>query len=158
MITNLEHTALSVANMKRSLRFYRDLLGFKVIRTIEPRSDAKLGVIAGLPGAQARIVHLKFGDAMFELFEYVVPQGRPIPRKRCQADHGLIHLGFKSDDACADYKRLKARGIEFLSAPVEFRPGVWVVYFRGPDGEICELRQDDAEGAEIPGGSYAIKR
>jgi len=144
MITNLEHTALSVANMERSLRFYRDLLGFKVIRTIEPRSDAKLGIIAGMPGAQAHIVHLKFGAAMFELFEYVEPRGKPIPANRRQADHGLIHLGFKSNDACADYKRLKARGVEFLSAPVEFRPGVWVVYFRGPDGEICELRQDDA--------------
>ena len=144
MITNLEHAALSVADIEQSLRFYRDLLGFKVIRTFEPRSDAKLGIIAGLPGAQAHIVHLKFGNALFELFEYVAPQGRPIPRKRCQADHGLIHLGFKSDDALADYARLKARGVAFLSEPVEFRPGVWVVYFRGPDGEICELRQDDA--------------
>ena len=146
MIIKLEHTALSVANIERSLRFYRDLLGFKVIRTIEPQADNKLGVIAGMPGARARIVHLKFGDAMFELFEYVAPQGHPIPRKRCQADHGLIHLGFKSDDALADYARLKARGVEFLSEPVEFRSGVWVVYFRGPDGEICELRQDDAKG------------
>jgi len=24
---------------------------------------------------------------------------------------------------------------------VEFRPGVWIVYFHGPDGEVCELRQ-----------------
>jgi len=144
MITKLEHTALSVADMERSLRFYRDLLGFKVIRTIEPRSDAKLGIIAGMPNARAQIVHLQFGEAMFELFEYVEPRGKPIPADRRQADHGLIHLGFKSDDAGADFKRLKDRGVEFLSAPVEFRPGVWVVYFRGPDGEVCELRQDDA--------------
>lgn len=148
MIIKIEHTALSVANMERSLRFYRDILGFQVLRTIEPRSDAKLGIIAGMPGAQARIVHLKFGDAMFELFEYVAPQGRPIPKKHCQADHGLIHLGFKSDDARSDYTRLKALGVEFLSKPVEFRPGVWVVYFRGPDGETCELRQDNFAGAK----------
>ena len=144
MITKLEHAALSVASMERSLRFYRDLLGFKVIRTIEPRPDAKLGVIAGIPDAKAHIVHLIFGEAMLELFEYVEPRGKPIPTDRRQADHGLIHLGFKSDDACTDYKRLKARGVEFLSEPVEFRPSVWVVYFRGPDGEVCELRQDDA--------------
>ena len=145
MITKLEHAALSVANMERSLRFYRDLIGCKVIRTIEPRADAKLGIIAGLPGAQARIAHLKFGSGMFELFEYVEPRGCPSPCKRSQADHGLVHIGFKSNDALADYAQLKARGVEFLSEPVEFRPGVWVVYFRGPDGEICELRQDDAE-------------
>lgn len=143
MIITLEHTALSVADIERSLRFYCDILGFQVLRTIEPRADAKLGIIAGLPGARARIVHLKFGHTMFELFEYVTPQGRPISPKCCQADHGLIHIGFKSDDALADYARLKAKGVEFLSEPVKFRLGVWVVYFRGPDGEICELRQDD---------------
>src|ERR1035437_5380370 len=145
MITKLEHAAISVGNMERSLRFYCDLLGCKIIRTIEPRADAKLGIIAGLPGAQARIAHLKLGSGMFELFEYVEPRGRPIPNTQCQADHGLVHIGFKSDDALADYARLKARGVKFLSEPVEFRPGVWVVYFRGPDGEVCELRQDDAE-------------
>lgn len=144
MITKLEHTALSVADIGRSLCFYRDILGFKVIRTIEARSDAKLGIIAGMPDARAKIVHLKFGEAMFELFEYVEPRGKQIAANRRQADHGLIHLGFKSNDACADYKRLKAQGVEFLSAPVEFRPGVWVVYFCGPDREICELRQDGA--------------
>jgi len=24
---------------------------------------------------------------------------------------------------------------------VEFRPDVWVAYFYGPDGEVCEIRQ-----------------
>lgn len=145
MIMELEHAALSVADMARSLRFYCDLLGFTVVRTIEPSSDAKLGMLAGMPGAQARIVHLKFGQTMLELFEYVKPRGQPIPTDRRQADQGLIHLGFKSDDIRADYARLKAHGIEFINEPVEFRPGVWVVYFRGPDGEVCELRQDDSE-------------
>lgn len=145
MITKLEHTALSVADMERSLRFYRDILGFEVVRIIEPRFDAKLGAIAGMPGSKARIVHLKFGEAMLELFEYVKPRGRPIPADHRQADHGLIHLGFKSDDARADFARLKDQGVEFISVPVEFRPGVWVVYFRGPDGEACELRQDNSE-------------
>ena len=36
---------------------------------------------------------------------------------------------------------MKARGVEFLSRPVEFRPEVWIVYFYGPDGEVGELRQ-----------------
>ena len=139
MITQLEHTALSVADLDRSIAFYRDLLGFQLARLIEPRDDELLGTITGLPGARARIAHLKFGNQMLELFEYIQPRGQPA--LRTQADLGLIHIGFRTDDARGDYQRLRSLGVEFLSAPVEFRPGVWVAYFRGPDGEMCELRQ-----------------
>jgi hypothetical protein len=31
--------------------------------------------------------------------------------------------------------------VRFLGKPVEFRPGVWIFYFFGPDGEVCEMRQ-----------------
>jgi len=139
MITHLEHTALSVANLTRSIAFYRDILGFQLAHMIEPRDDGLLGTIAGLPGARARIAHLRLGDQMLELFEYIQPRGQPAPRT--QAEHGFIHIGFRTDDACGDYRRLRALGVQFLSAPVEFRPGVWVAYFCGPDGEVCELRQ-----------------
>ena len=141
MIVQLEHAALSVANLERSLAFYRDILGFQLMRIIEAREDGELGKIAGLPGARARIAHLQLGANMIELFEYVMPRGQPIQAKRTQADHGFVHIGFRTDDTRGDYRRLKALGVEFLSEPVEFRPGVWVVYFRGPDAETCELRQ-----------------
>jgi catechol 2,3-dioxygenase-like lactoylglutathione lyase family enzyme len=143
MIKQLEHPALSVADLDRSVAFYRDILGFRVIRILEPREDAKLGTIAGLPGAKARIAHLQFGDNMLELFQYVQPTGRALPADRRQCDHGWIHVGFRSDDVRADATRLKTQGVSFISDPVEFRPGVWVAYFRGPDGEVCELRQSD---------------
>jgi glyoxylase I family protein len=140
MIRSIEHPALSVADLDRSLAFYRGLLGCRLVRLIEPRDDPLLGTVAGLPGARARIAHLELGGVMLELFEYVEPCGRPIPADRTQADLGPTHVGFMSDDVRADYHRLRSR-VQFLSEPVEFRPGVWVVYFRGPDGEICELRQ-----------------
>jgi catechol 2,3-dioxygenase-like lactoylglutathione lyase family enzyme len=153
VITQLEHVALSVADLDRSLAFYRDVLGFDLLRTIDPRDDDKLGRIAGLPGARARIAHLRKGDNMFELFQYVVPEGAPIPAGRRQADHGYIHLGLRSNDARGDFARLREKGVAFLGEPLEFRPGVWVVYFRGPDGEVIELRQDDSlPGVGFPGG------
>jgi len=141
MIARLEHPALSVGDLDRSIAFYRVLLGFELIRIIEPRDDAMLGTISGMPGAKARIAHLELGDSMLELFEYVEPRGRPIPSDRPQADIGWVHVGLSSDDVPADYRRLKERGVSFLGEPVEFRPGVRVVYFHGPDGEVCELRQ-----------------
>jgi catechol 2,3-dioxygenase-like lactoylglutathione lyase family enzyme len=144
MIRRLEHAALSVRDMERSLAFYRDLLGMRVIRDLAPGlGGEKLGTVVGLPGARARIVHLDLGGTMLELFQYLDPVGRALPAGHRQADAGFTHIGLSSDDARADYRRLRAAGVDFISEPVEFRTGVWIVYFRGPDGEVCELRQGD---------------
>ena len=141
MIRRIEHIGLSVSNLERSIAFYRDHLGLEVTRIIEAQPALGLGRVVGLPDATARIAHLKKGSSMLELFEYTSPQGKPIPEDRRQCDHGLIHVGFSSTDARADYRRLTAAGVRFVSEPVEFRPGVWIAYFYGPDGEVCELRQ-----------------
>ena len=143
MITQLEHVGLGVVDLDRSVAFYRDVLGFSVRRILEPRDDSRLGLVTGMPGARARIAHLVMGSNMLELFQYVEPAATSFTRDRTQADKGFIHMGMRSDDMRGDYDRLRARGVEFLSEPVEFRPGVWVVYFRGPDGEVIELRQGD---------------
>ena len=141
MITALEHAGLSVADLERSIVFYRDILGFAVVRVLEVPPAMRLGDVVGLPPCTARIAHLTLGRAMLELFEYRDPQGRPIPADRTHADHGFNHIGLTSTDARADWQRMRAQGIEFIGEPVEFRPGVWIVYFRGPDGETCELRE-----------------
>jgi catechol 2,3-dioxygenase-like lactoylglutathione lyase family enzyme len=141
MIESLEHVALSVADLDRSIAFYRDQLGFTLMRIVESPPSMRLGDINRLPGSAARIAHLKLGAAMLEIFEYQEPRGRGVDSERTQADHGLIHIGLKSSDTRADYARLVALGVQFFHEPVEFRPGVWVAYFHGPDGEVCELRQ-----------------
>jgi catechol 2,3-dioxygenase-like lactoylglutathione lyase family enzyme len=141
MIESLEHVALSVASLERSIAFYRDLLGFTFLRIVESPPSMRLGDVVGLPGCSARIAHLQLGATMLELFEYQAPRGRAVAPDRTQADNGFTHIGLRSTDTRADHQRLRAQGIQFLHEPVEFRPGVWIAYFRGPDGEICELRQ-----------------
>lgn len=145
MIIRIDHIALSVKDMDRSLVFYRDIIGLEVVRVLKCSSETALGEVVGMPGCVARIAHLQQGNSMLELFEYRRPRGQPIPSDRKQADQGWIHMGFTSTDVRADYARLKTLGVQFLSEPIEFRPGVWIVYFYGPDGEVCELRQTDAE-------------
>ena len=140
MIKSLGHVALSVSDMDRSLAFYRDLLGMKVLMELDV-SDERIGNVIGVPGAKCRIVHLTLGDAMLELFQYSEPVGRNAARSLRQYDHGLSHIGFEVNDFHRHVEELKERNVEFLGEPVEFRPGVWVVYFRGPDGEVCEFRQ-----------------
>ena len=78
MLTSLAHTAISVADMERSLNFYRDLLGLKVVMDVETDSP-KLGVIVGLQGAKTRIVMLEIDNQKIELFQYQTPKGVPMP-------------------------------------------------------------------------------
>ena len=141
MIVGLEHVAMSVSNLERSIEFYCGFFGMKHQRTIDSTPEKGLGEIIGHPGAAAKIAHLTSGALMLELFEYSEPKGRPIAADKKQADHGLIHVAFKSTDVRSDAEELRQRGVELMGEPVEYRPGVWVLYFYGPDREVCEIRQ-----------------
>lgn len=141
MIIGLEHAAISVSNLERSIEFYCGIFQMKHERTIDSPPEKGLGKIIGHPGAAARIAHLTSGALMLELFEYSEPKGRPISADRSQADHGLIHVAFQSSDVRSDAEELKQQGVELIGEPLEYRPGVWVLYFYGPDREVCEIRQ-----------------
>jgi catechol 2,3-dioxygenase-like lactoylglutathione lyase family enzyme len=141
MITHLEHIGLSVSNLERSYNFYCKNLNCEVIRIIEANPENKLGKVIGLKGCSARIAHLKAGDNMLELFEYIAPRGKKISKNHSQADLGFIHAGFTSTNVRDDFRRMKENGVRFISEPVEFRPNVWICYFYGPDGEVCEIRE-----------------
>jgi len=140
MIHGLEHVGLSVSDMERSLAFYRDFIGMKVILEVD-FFDERMGKITGIPGAKCKVVHLKLGNTILELFQYYNPVGKPVPPGQRQCDNGLTHLGFSVIDIGVHVKQLKKRGIKLLGEPIEVRAGAWVVYFYGPDGEVCEFRQ-----------------
>ena len=134
------HSAIGVSSMERSIAFYKDLLGMKVLMDLDI-SDDRIGRVIGEPGAKCRIVHLTSGDAVLELFEYSTPKGVNRVKNLKQYDKGLTHIGFEVTGFHQLVAKLKDNNVEFLSEPVEFRPNVWVVYFHGPDGEVCELRE-----------------
>ena len=154
MITTVDHAGLSVADLERSLAFYRDLLGLRLLRVLDYGPESELGRVVGMPACRARIAHLLLGSTMVELFEYAEPPGRAMAPDRRQADHGWIHVGLASTDTRGDCARLREAGVEFLSDPIEFRPGVWIAYFKGPDGEVIELRQlPPGDLADTPGAA-----
>ena len=137
-IPSLGHVGLSVSSIQQSSEFYRDIMGMEVALKLHISDDRQARVI-GTRGAKCHIVHLKLGDAVLELFEYQQPAGQNRARTMRQWDHGFVHIGFEVSDFDERVRYLKRKNVEFLGEPVEFRPGVWVLYFKGPDGEICEL-------------------
>jgi catechol 2,3-dioxygenase-like lactoylglutathione lyase family enzyme len=139
MIRGIHHTAISTADLERSLRFYRDLLGFKEVLTSGwERGAERADKITGLKDSSAKLVMLTAGNAYIELFQYSSPEARPGDPHRPACDHGITHLCLEVRDINAEYERLKSAGMVFHCPPQDMA-GVSATYGRDPDGNIVEL-------------------
>lgn len=156
MIRGIHHTALSVPDLERSLAFYRDLLGFEPVMDFSWRDHPDLDRTHRLEGTAARVVLLRAGNAMLEIFEYAAPAPRPADASRRLVDHGLTHLCLDVDDLEAEYARLRAAGVEFHCAPVDYGT-VLCTYARDPDGNVIELQEVKSpdDPLALPGGRRA---
>jgi catechol 2,3-dioxygenase-like lactoylglutathione lyase family enzyme len=139
MFERMDHVGLSVSDIEKAIAFYRDVIGME--KALDREFDRPLAQITGLSQAKARVVHMKLGDSVVELFQYLSPQGRQPEPDRNQSDLGLTHIGFMVKDFHQTRRNLEARGVAFLGDTVEIRPGVFVAYFKGVEHEICEMRE-----------------
>jgi catechol 2,3-dioxygenase-like lactoylglutathione lyase family enzyme len=153
----IHHTGYTVADLDRSLRFYRDLLGLEVLATQE-KQGGYIGAIVGHADAHVRMAHLRVpGDGhVVELFQYLAPAGER-PAAIDPPDVGTSHLCFVVDDLPALYERLREAGVDsFVSPPVEVDTGInrggWALYVRDPDGIPVELFQPPRRDEAAVGG------
>jgi glyoxylase I family protein len=152
MIRGVHHTAISTGNLERALRFYRDLLGFRVAAEFAwPAGTAVADAITGLRDSAARAVMLRAGNALVELFEYTSPPPRPLDPRRPVSDHGITHICLDVKDLDAEYTRLVAAGMTFHCPPQDLG-GVRTTYGRDPDGNVIELQEvlDDSDPIALP--------
>lgn len=139
MLKMMDHVAISVKDIEKAIVFYRDVIGME--KTFDREFDIPLGRLIGVEGTKARIVHMKMGNSMVELFHYLYPKGREPRPDAKQSDYGLTHFSFLVEDFWSTYKHLVDHGVEFLGEAFEYRPGVFVGYFRGAEHEVIEIRE-----------------
>ena len=138
-VTAIRHTGVVVSDMKRSLPFYRDLLGMEVWADFKDDSEM-LEAVTEVPGANIWMVKLKAADGVsIELLQYLSnPQDVPEPSKAC--DVGCNHVALQVENLDALYEKLMAAGIRFHAPPtVSSDGGAKVTYCRDPEGVIVEL-------------------
>lgn len=139
MITNLRHTGIVVSDMERSLKFYRDLIGLKVVKDFSEKGDY-IDSILGLSGVHLRMVKLVTDDgSIIELLQYLShPNQPPIKSKIC--DLGCSHVAFTVDNIDEEYNRLLEKGVIFNSPPYISPDGYAKVTFcHDSDGMSIEL-------------------
>ena len=145
VIRGLHHVSRAVADIDRSLGFYRDLLGLRVFSE-EELEGAALERIVGVPGARLRVVELSIeGSVLLELIEYRHPKGTPLPISATPADVGSHHVALLVNDVGAAYRTLSASGVRFNAPPSEIGGGPFAgtrtTYCFDPDGLTVELWQ-----------------
>ena len=139
MITAFNHVGISVANLERSIRFYRGLLDMQVIQEV-PFEGERYEAILGLTGAKGRIAILRLANLELEFFEFAHPAGRPAEPNRPVCDGGLAHFAVQVEDLAGMYARLKAAGVVFHCPPIDFGCAI-ATYLRDPDGNVIEMLQ-----------------
>jgi catechol 2,3-dioxygenase-like lactoylglutathione lyase family enzyme len=117
---------LVVSDPERSKRFYRDVLGASVHREYGGTS-----IVLAFQGVWLLLVT---GGGPTEDKPTVTFAPPPDP------DTVSHQLTIRVPDCRAAYETLKARGAEFLTAPVD-RGGEVRCFFRDPDGHLLEISE-----------------
>lgn len=133
---NIDHVAIVVDDLSRTISFYRRKLGFAVERRFGNRA---LGV---------RAVVLKRGTSRIELFEY--RDDKPTYAKRIREIHGmkvpkhyfepgLRHIAFRTNRFEGAVKLLRKKGLAPVIKPKTGYSGDSITFFEDPNGIMLEL-------------------
>jgi lactoylglutathione lyase len=119
MIKEFAGVSLWSEDLNNLLPFYRDVLGLKV--AMESEGFVMLG--EGAMDAPA-----------LGLGTHSEVHGR-------NTDPAHHMVGFNSDDLEADWKRLKAAGVEFIEDPTDYGDGMSIATLKDPEGNLVQLWQ-----------------
>ena len=123
------HIGLGVADLDESVEFYRDQLGFKVIRYQE------FGDVAS-----TAFIWTGDGEPIIELMQAkMTREGVP--------DVGLTHIGVFIDDVDRIYERTSKTGANWEGEPAHLGPGApYAGFMRDPDGTRIEVMENPKSG------------
>jgi catechol 2,3-dioxygenase-like lactoylglutathione lyase family enzyme len=140
MKMRVRHIGIVVRDLGRSLAFYRDLLGFEIVREMDEHGPF-LDAILDMTGAKVRTVKLAAPDdgVQIELLAFTEPApqigGAPELTRI-----GPTHVAFTVEDLDRLHRRLEAAGTRFTTRPQTSPDGrAKVTFCRDPDGTALEL-------------------
>lgn len=140
-----DHTGITVANLERSLAFWRDVLGFELSHTAHQAGEMA-SEITGVAGAEIKLAVVKApGGQKIELLEYLAPPERKRHVDLQPCDVGFVHVALIVDGLDAILNAINASGWRAAGKPQTLQTGPnagkRVVYVRDPDGTTIEFMQ-----------------
>ncbi len=147
LFLGIDHTAIVVNDTEASLKFYRDLLGLKIVGESE-NYGTEQEHLNNVFGARLRITSLRAtAGPGIEFLEYLTPRdGRPLPADEHAND--LMHWQTKlmTGDTAAAAQQVRAGTFAFVSPGTVTLPEVTLGFKKGfllrdPDGHVMQLTE-----------------
>ena len=146
MVTNgVSHIAVGVRDMDASLRFYRDLLGFEVVRDeVQSTQGTVLPALYQEPHDQRRVATLywKNGSSTTQIEISLRTLDNRQRRDRSNEQNRIHHYAFWVENLPQVYEELKAKGADFVVPPTvtKTKDGNFnSTFLRDPDGILVQL-------------------
>lgn len=134
------HVGISVADIDRSIAFYRDVLGLRQLMDIMPFGGEQFEAIMDIPGVNGRMCMMGGDTLQLELFEFA--EAKEKDPNYPVSDRGYSHFGVFVEDIDATYERLRSDGVRIHCPVVTFMGGsMRAAYCRDPDGNVFEIMQ-----------------
>ncbi|MDR1246734.1 MAG: VOC family protein [Clostridiales Family XIII bacterium] len=128
------HFAVSVSDVEESVKWYRDVLGFKLLcRNRIEHIDTP-------------VAHMDAPDSGFVLELYSPPGCRPVPEDRKTPDEDMKTNGNKHFSLTVEDHEKTLRQLSDMGVPVVFEAPCWGTYgifIHDRDGNLIELFEGD---------------
>src|SRR5262249_38705186 len=153
-LLRLTHIGICVSDWERSLRFYRDALGFQYRSELQVAGEPSETLLQ-LRNVELRALYLERDGTRIELLHYASPghsgDGNPRPMNQL----GLTHLSLRVDDLAETVADLKRAGVRILDQTHIDIPAfeAAAVFITDPDGTLIELVQSPGDPAVPPGAT-----
>ncbi len=123
------HTMLRVGDLDRSLKFYTELLGMKLIKKLDfPEGEFTLAFVGYGPEETDTVIELTYN---YDKDSY-------------DMGTGYGHIALETSDIYATSKTLKDAGAVFTREPGPMKHGkTHIAFIKDPDGYSIELVQPD---------------
>ena len=144
MILGIDHTAISVPDLRSAVDFYCNVLGFEVESEEGwPVGAKRVDSLVGLPDSSSQVVMIRLADTRIEILEYTSPEPTLQDRSFRVCDHGITHFCLSVTQIEEEYERLCEAGVEFNHPPVDVGSSI-CIYGRDPFGNVFEMKEHKA--------------
>jgi catechol 2,3-dioxygenase-like lactoylglutathione lyase family enzyme len=142
----VSHIGICVSDAERSLRFYRDVFGFRPVGEIAVRGEPSDSLLR-LKDVDLRAIYLEREGVRIELLYYASPGHGGDGAPRAMNALGLTHLSLRVDDVDAFLPRLEPAGGSVLAETRIDIPEVQTraIFVTDPDGTLIELVQQPGD-------------
>ena len=123
-LTHVHHVAIICSDKEAAMDFYRDKLGFRVIRENYRAERDSWKIDLQLDGCELELFIMK-----------------DHPRRLSPEAYGLRHLAFRVDNVEETAAELEAKGIPCDPVLTDMYTGRKMTFFRDPDGLPLELHE-----------------